>query len=123
MFIGKAAQLSGATIKCIRHYEKIGLLPAPRRQGSYRIYDQQSIALVGLIKCAQKLGFSLKQMQAMVSDNGPGELTLARIRQAVASRKAQLQAQMAELQQQHQSLLAFEASLEQTRYDCFTYPT
>ncbi|MGH8466155.1 MAG: MerR family transcriptional regulator [Pseudomonas sp.] len=122
MYIGKAAQLSGATIKCIRHYEMIGLLPAPRRQGSYRIYDEQSVALVSLIKCAQKLGFSLKQMRAMVGDNGPGELPLLRIREAIANRKAQLQAQMAELQQQHQHLLAFEASLEQTRYDCFTYP-
>ncbi|TDF84593.1 MerR family transcriptional regulator [Pseudomonas sp. H9] len=123
MYIGKAAQLSGVTIKCIRHYEKIGLLPEPRRLGSYRIYDEQSVALVSLIKCAQKLGFSLKQMQAMVSENGPGNLPLSRILQAVASRKAQLLAQMADLQQQHQNLLAFEASLEQTRYDCFTYPT
>lgn len=123
MYIGKAAQLSGVTIKCIRHYERIGLLPAPRRQGSYRIYDEQSVALLHLIKCAQKLGFSLKQMQAMVSENGPGDLPLARIRQAIASKKAQLLAQIADLQQQQQNLLAFEASLEQSRYDCFTYPT
>ncbi len=123
MYIGKAAQLSGATIKCIRHYEKIGLLPAPRRQGRYRVYDPQSVALVSLIKCAQKLGFSLKQMQAMVGENGSGALPLPRIRQAIATRKAQLQAQIADLQQQHQSLQAFEASLEQTRYDCFTYPS
>ncbi|MEF9899212.1 MAG: MerR family transcriptional regulator [Pseudomonas sp.] len=123
MYIGKAAQLSGATIKCIRHYEKIGLLPPPRRQGNYRTYDQQSVALVSLIKCAQKLGFSLKQMQAMVAGNDPGVLPLARIHQAIASKNAQLQAQIADLQQQQQNLEAFAASLEQTRYDCFSYPT
>lgn len=27
MYIGKAAQLAGTTIKAIRHYEAIGLLP------------------------------------------------------------------------------------------------
>lgn len=31
MYIGKAAQLSGTTVKSIRHYEEIGLLPPPPR--------------------------------------------------------------------------------------------
>ena len=34
MYIGKAAQLAGTTIKAIRHYEAIGLLPPPQRQGA-----------------------------------------------------------------------------------------
>ncbi len=29
MYIGKAAQLSGTTVKAIRHYEAIGLLAPP----------------------------------------------------------------------------------------------
>ena len=37
MFIGKAAQLSGTTIKAIRHYEAFGLLPPPQREGRYRV--------------------------------------------------------------------------------------
>lgn len=37
MYIGKAAKLSGTTIKSIRHYEDIGLLPPAQRQGKYRI--------------------------------------------------------------------------------------
>ena len=41
MYIGQAAQRSGTTIKSIRHYESIGLLPTPRRQGNYRLYDQE----------------------------------------------------------------------------------
>ncbi|MEK1955047.1 MerR family DNA-binding transcriptional regulator, partial [Pseudomonas sp. YNh] len=41
MYIGKAAQLSGTTVKSIRHYEEIGLLPPPQREGKYRIYSQQ----------------------------------------------------------------------------------
>lgn len=120
MYIGKAAQLSGATIKSIRHYERIGLLPAPRRQGSYRLYDQQSIALLSLIKCAQKLGFSLKEMQALVGDDQAG-LPMERVRQAIAGKKAQLQAQIQALQLQHQGLLELQSSLEQNHYDCFEY--
>ncbi|QBF25175.1 MerR family transcriptional regulator [Pseudomonas tructae] len=120
MYIGKAAQLSGATIKSIRHYERIGLLPAPRRQGSYRLYDQQSIALLSLIKCAQKLGFSLKEMQTLVADEQAG-LPIEKVRQAIAGKKAQVQAQIQALQLQHQGLLELEISLEHSQYDCFAY--
>lgn len=120
MYIGKAAQLSGATIKSIRHYEAIGLLPTPRRQGNYRLYDQQSVALLGLIKCAQKLGFSLKEMQTMVGREQSG-LSMALIRQVIADKKIQLQAQIQSLQLQHQGLLELETSFEQTHFDCFVY--
>lgn len=123
MYIGKAAKLSGATIKCIRHYEKIGLLPAPRRQGSYRVYDEQSVALLSLIKCGQKLGFSLKQMQTLIRDDGQGELPVTRIHQAISARRAQLQVQIDSLREQQKHLLAFETSLKQTHNDCFTYST
>ena len=120
MYIGKAAQLSGATIKSIRHYERIGLLPAPRRQGSYRLYDQQSVALLSLIKCAQKLGFSLKEMQALVSEDQAG-LPIERVRQAIAGKSAQLHKQIQALQLQQQGLLELQSSLEHSHYDCFAY--
>jgi DNA-binding transcriptional MerR regulator len=42
MYIGKAAQLSGTTIKSIRHYEAIGLLPSST-SGQIRIYSQHSV--------------------------------------------------------------------------------
>ncbi|WP_141695452.1 MerR family transcriptional regulator, partial [Paenibacillus polymyxa] len=57
MYIGKAAQLSGTTAKTIRHYEDIGLLPPPVREGKYRVYNQQCVELLTFIKCAQQLGF------------------------------------------------------------------
>ncbi|ARH12937.1 TPA: MerR family DNA-binding transcriptional regulator [Pseudomonas aeruginosa] len=38
MCIGKIAEGSGVTAKCICHYENIGLLLPPlRRQGRYRV--------------------------------------------------------------------------------------
>lgn len=72
MYIGKAAQLSGTTIKSIRHYEAIGLLPSPQRQGKYRIYSQHSVEWLKFIKCAQQLGFKLKEMLTIV-ENHPGQ--------------------------------------------------
>lgn len=121
MYIGKAAQLSGATIKCIRHYETIGLLPPARRQGRYRVYDQRSVELLALIKCAQKLGFTLREMQALMQ--GQASPPRERLRQAIAAKQAQLQARIDSLQQQFDDLHAFEASLDQLPDDCHAlYP-
>lgn len=36
MWIGEAAAASGVTVKGIRHYEAMGMLPGIRRTGSYR---------------------------------------------------------------------------------------
>ncbi len=115
MFIGEAARLSGATIKCIRHYERIGLLPPARRQGTYRIYDQHTVELLALIKCAQKLGFTLREMQALMAS---GQAPRERVREAIASKSAQLRQSIDDLQRQLAELQAFDASFEQFSDDC-----
>jgi MerR family transcriptional regulator, copper efflux regulator len=78
MFIGKAAQLSGTTIKAIRHYEAIGLLPTPQREGRYRVYSTQSVERLMVIKCAQQLGFKLKELQAILQGHQGDALPWAR---------------------------------------------
>ena len=40
MYIGKLALVTGVTQKAIRHYENLGLIPAPERKGKYRFYKQ-----------------------------------------------------------------------------------
>lgn len=118
MYIGKAAQLSGTTIKAIRHYELIGLLPAPQRQGQYRVYSAQHIELLTFIKCAQHLGFKLKELQQILHEDPAGALAQHRARVAIAQKKQQLATQIAALQQMHVGLLAFEASLEDAQGQC-----
>lgn len=118
MYIGKAAQLSGTTIKSIRHYEAIGLLPPAQRQGNYRIYDQQSIELLSFIKCAQQLGFKLKDMQAIFHKHRGQALPWDLARQAIAEKKQELQTTIAALTRQHQQLADFESSLTQAQTDC-----
>ncbi|MDD0975165.1 MerR family transcriptional regulator [Pseudomonas fontis] len=111
MYIGKAAQLSGATIKSIRHYETIGLLPPAKREGKYRVYDHDTVNLLALIKCAQTLGFTLKEMQALMLA-GPETGTLnEKIRAALANKSGQLRERIANLEQQLADLHAFDLSL------------
>ncbi|MHC8348646.1 MerR family transcriptional regulator [Pseudomonas sp. RT4P38] len=118
MYIGQAAQRSGTTIKSIRHYESIGLLPAAQRLGKYRVYDQQSVDLLIFIKCAQQLGFRLKELQAVFAGHQGQAMPWALAQQAINAKKREISARIAALTQQHEQLVEFEASLEQARADC-----
>lgn len=117
MYIGQAAQRSGTTIKTIRHYESIGLLPQAPREGKYRVYDQQTVDLLGFIKCAQELGFRLKELQSIFA--GQPELTpYEKARQAISAKQQELAANIARLTHQQQELTALEASLDQAQTQC-----
>ena len=108
MYIGKAAQLSGTTVKSIRHYEEIGLLPAPQRRGAYRIYSEQSVELLTFIKCAQQLGFKLKEMQAILDQHRGQTLPWEVVSNAIARTKHAVMNQIEALQQVHAGLEEFE---------------
>jgi len=118
MYIGKAAQLSGTTIKAIRHYEAIGLLPAPQRQGQYRVYSAQSVELLMFIKCAQQLGFKLKELQEILSGHVGDALPWERADQAIADKKQELAMKIAALQEMHVGLQTFEAQLKTSQEQC-----
>ena len=66
MYIGKLSKLTGASPKAIRHYEQIGLLPNVSREGSYRVYQNEHIVFITMIKRAQILGFKLADIVPVV---------------------------------------------------------
>lgn len=117
MYIGQAAQRSGTTIKTIRHYESIGLLPEARRQGKYRVYDPQTVELLSFIKCAQALGFRLRELQAIFA--GQPELSpYEKARSAIAGKQQEIAAQLLTLTRQQEELSALEVSLEHAQQQC-----
>ncbi|MFC6301438.1 MerR family transcriptional regulator [Pseudomonas sp. CCM 7893] len=118
MYIGKAAQLSGTTIKAIRHYEAIGLLPPPQREGRYRLYTPQSVELLTFIKCAQQLGFKLKELQTILHGHSGDALPWQRASKAIVDKKRELMCQLEALQTVYAGLEAFEASLEDAQNQC-----
>lgn len=65
IFIGEASKLSGASIKAIRHYDSLGLLPSIRRAGSYRVFTEREINTIKLIKQAQEVGFKLSEFKSV----------------------------------------------------------
>jgi len=110
--IGAMAQLSGASPKALRLYEELGLLPKPRRLGSYRWYEQEHVDAVILIRQAQSLGFKLRELQSLAM-RGPlvEAVSLNLALQAVQVKRQELAQQIADLQEQAQRLKQFETVL------------
>jgi DNA-binding transcriptional MerR regulator len=68
LYIGKVAEITGATRKAIRHYESLGLIPTPERKGKYRVYSEQDIFLIHLIKQGQTIGFTLNELKGLLAE-------------------------------------------------------
>jgi DNA-binding transcriptional MerR regulator len=60
---GELAAAAGVNVQTLRYYERRGLLPEPRRSpGGYRDYDEDAVALLRVVKAAQRLGFTLEEV-------------------------------------------------------------
>lgn len=66
--IGKVARQGGVNVQTIRYYERRGLLPEPVRAASgYRLYPDETIRRLRFIRGAQVLGFTLNEIEDLLS--------------------------------------------------------
>lgn len=111
-YIGKAAEITGASRKAIRHYEEIGLLPAPQRRGSYRVYSERQVFMIHMIKHAQSFGFSLAETREMISETAKHKhFPLQFALNFIESKRVQLQLKIKELGQMDKNLADFKVQL------------
>lgn len=66
MNIGAESEASGVSQRMIRHYEKIGLVPAPARRGSYRDYAHPDVHRLRFIANARDLGFPIEEIRTLL---------------------------------------------------------
>lgn len=71
----EVASIAGVSVRTLRHYHALGILPEPERgPNGYRCYDAFDVARVLRIKRLASLGFSLADIGAMLDDgDGGGE--------------------------------------------------
>ena len=63
MHIGELAERTGLSLRTIRHYDDVGLLPATARtDGGFRVYSENDFERLMVIKQMKPLGFSLEEM-------------------------------------------------------------
>ena len=84
--IGELSRRTGVNIETIRYYEKIKMLPAPRRtMGGHRVYGAQEARILAFIRRGRELGFTLDEIRALLDLGGPGKASCAEVR-AIAKR-------------------------------------
>ncbi len=69
MTIGTAAREAGVGVETIRFYERRGLIEQPLKPafGGFRVYSADTVHRVRFIRQAQELGFSLKEIDELLS--------------------------------------------------------
>jgi MerR family transcriptional regulator, copper efflux regulator len=65
--IGDVAELTGLSLRTIRHYEDVGLLPpAQRSPGGFRLYTHHGVERLLLVKQMKPLDFTLEEMADII---------------------------------------------------------
>ncbi|MHB1302622.1 MAG: MerR family transcriptional regulator [Acidiphilium sp.] len=97
MAIGEFSRRTGCAIETIRFYEKIGILPKPRRRGRYRFYEAVDIGRLVFVRRARELGFTLDEVRALLRLAGLGADACGEVRELAASHLNDVRARIADL--------------------------
>ena len=105
MNIGQAAAASAVSAKMIRHYEQLGLLPkAPRTDAGYRQYDDASVHTLRFIRRARDLGFSMKEIAALLALWRNRRRASAEVKRIALAHAGDLQRRIDEMQAMRRTL-------------------
>lgn len=67
MQIGDVADRTGLSLRSVRHYEEVGLLPpAERSPGGFRLYDEAAVQRLLVVKQMKPLEFTLEEMRELL---------------------------------------------------------
>ncbi len=86
---GELAAAAGVSPDTLRHYERAGLLPAPKRlRNGYRAYSPETLETVQLIQRALAIGFTLAEIGAFLRERRGGSPPCKRVHALAAERLA-----------------------------------
>lgn len=110
--IGRLAQLAEVSANSVRFYEREGLMhePAKTRAG-YRIYGPDAVARLRFIKQAKRCGFTLSEIQALLTLRDEPSVCCNDVRSKVIEKKLELEARI-------KAMNAMSKSLDQLIADC-----
>lgn len=111
--IGRLARAASIGVETVRYYQELGLIPVPKKQGSYRQYPVALIGRIRFIKRAQELGFTLKEISGLLKlQDGSDRAT---IRAIANERVAQIESKLLDLNRMHQVLSHLVHECEHTK--------
>lgn len=111
--IGALARRVGLRPSAVRYYERRGIVPRPARlPNGYRVYDEKALIYLRLVRTAQALGITLKEVRPVVQLVQRRTRPCERVHVLVASRLREVEATMQEFELLRRQLRAL---VRQTR--------
>lgn len=111
MRIGDLAKKAGTTMRTIRYYEQLGLIaPVARTKGGFRLYEEDEVRKLRVIKNLQHLDTPLAQVKAFFDERQHGRIA-SEVAPGIASL---LQRQLEEMDGRIAQYQAMQASLRET---------
>lgn len=69
MHIGEVAARTELSLRSLRHWEEVGLLqPSGRTEGGFRLYTEDDVEKILVIRRMKPLGFTLEEMKAALTE-------------------------------------------------------
>ncbi|GIV87247.1 MAG: MerR family transcriptional regulator [Chloroflexus sp.] len=106
MRIGELARQTGVSVKTIRFYEQIGVLPPPpRMENNYRFYSPDMVDRLRFITHARSLGLSLREIAAILALSDRGEPPCGEMLASLDRQIAAIDQRIADLQELRTALI------------------
>lgn len=115
MQISDVARQFQINTQTIYFYERIGLIPSPKRsQAGYRIFEASDLARLGLIERAKTLGLTLDEIREILTLKEGQGLTCSAVHQKLMRKLEDIEVKIAHLQELRRELLPLVQRCEQT---------
>ena len=95
---GELARAAGVSTDTLRHYERKGVLPAPRRaENGYRQYPSDALARVRMVRGALAIGFTLDELARLLKTRNRGGAPCREVRALAGRKLSEVEARLSEL--------------------------
>jgi MerR family transcriptional regulator, mercuric resistance operon regulatory protein len=96
--IGELSKQCGVNTETIRYYERIKMLPAPRRTANgRRLYGPAEKRTLAFIRRSRDLGFTLEEIRALLALSGPGRAACADVHRIASAHLANVRRKLSDL--------------------------
>ena len=112
MKIGELSTATGTPVETVRFYERVGLLPAPKRtSGNFRIYDETHAERLAFVRHCRSLDMTLDEVRVLLQFRDAPERGCGEVNEMV-------DAHIAHVATRIQELRALEKQLKELRRTC-----
>lgn len=102
--IGKLAARAGVGVETVRFYERKGLLERPPKGSGFRIYPDESVRRLHLIRRCKELGFSLQEISDLLALRIDRSRGCVDVRQEARQKIGEISERIAHLQEMQAAL-------------------